>query len=70
MVSYIWPLSAFYLANEYIRAMGQPGLVDDRVDPVKDDVHLVTDRIVSVASGESDEDVLVRLSEAKRETVE
>ena len=45
-------LSAFFLANEYLRAMGLPGLLDEgKIGEVYKDVKEIADRHINVAAG-------------------
>ncbi|KAL6301117.1 hypothetical protein BKA93DRAFT_799362 [Sparassis latifolia] len=48
--------TAFFLANEYLRAQGKPGLADS--GEVNKDLTAVADRYIRVASGEIDVDGL------------
>lgn len=58
--------SAFFLANEYIRAQGHPGLADDRkVGDVYKHLHDVVNQYVGVASGQLEENALVKESVSK-----
>jgi hypothetical protein len=48
---------AFFLANEYVRAQGLPGLADGgKVGEVYRDVHELAKCHIGVASGQLDED--------------
>lgn len=58
--------TAFFLANEYIRAQGHPGLADDRkVGDVYKHLHDVVNQYVGVASGQLEENALVKESVSK-----
>jgi len=49
------PTLAFFLANEYLRAMGLPGLVDDaKAGKVYESVVDIAKRHVDVAAGKLD----------------
>jgi hypothetical protein len=51
---------AFFLANEYVRAQGLPGLADGgEVSEVYRDVHELAKRHIGVASGQLDADALL-----------
>jgi hypothetical protein len=51
---------AFFLANEYVRAQGLPGLADGgKVGEVYGDVHELAERHIGVASGQLDMDALL-----------
>ncbi|KAH7919893.1 hypothetical protein BV22DRAFT_840648 [Leucogyrophana mollusca] len=52
--------TAFFLANEYVRARGLPGLADGgKVGEVYKDVHELAERYIGVASGLLDADALI-----------
>jgi len=52
--------TAFFLANEYVRAQGLPGLADGgKVGEVYRDVHELAERHIGVASGQLDADALL-----------
>ncbi|KDQ28753.1 hypothetical protein PLEOSDRAFT_1075683 [Pleurotus ostreatus PC15] len=52
-------ITAFFLANEYIRAQGHPGLADGvQVGEVYKGLQAVVDQYVGVASGRLEEDAL------------
>jgi hypothetical protein len=52
---------AFFLANEYVRALGLPGLADgEETGEVYRDVHEVAECHIGVASGQLGEDALAR----------
>ena len=54
------PFLAFFLANEYVRAQGLPGLADGgTVGEVYRDVHELAERHIGVASGQVDADALL-----------
>jgi prophage maintenance system killer protein len=51
---------AFFLANEYVRAQGLPGLADEgKVSEVYMDVHEFAERHIGVASGQLSADALI-----------
>jgi hypothetical protein len=51
---------AFFLANEYVRAQGLPGVADGgKVGEVYRDVHELAERYIGVASGQLDADALL-----------
>ena len=52
-------IPAFFLANEYLRAMGIPGLADEgKAGEVYESVADIAKRHIDVAAGKSDVEVL------------
>lgn len=59
-------LSAFFLANEYIRAQGHPGLAD--VGEVYKGLQTIVDQYVGVASGRLEENALTNGGAESKDT--
>ncbi|KAI5122739.1 hypothetical protein M0805_009824 [Coniferiporia weirii] len=56
--------TAFFLANEYLRAQGLPGLADGgQVGEVYKDVHELAERHIGVASGQLGADALLAVKD-------
>jgi hypothetical protein len=52
---------AFFLANEYLRAQGLPGLADEgRIGKAYEDLRLLAERHISVAKGDLDVEGLAK----------
>ncbi|KAF4574382.1 hypothetical protein EYR40_005900 [Pleurotus pulmonarius] len=61
--------TAFFLANEYIRAQGHPGLADGgQVGEVYKDLQAVVDQYVGVASGRLEENALTNGGAESKDT--
>ena len=71
-VSVLIPLSAFFLANEYLRIQGLPGFVDARNGLLSEfQLYAIADNFIAVAKGELDaKDLDDRTADVKAQNIQ